>query len=418
MKEQSTERGVESRPAWESLEGFARQGVQDLLQRVLEEEVEAMLGRRRYVRREGVDAVAGYRNGYGKPRRLSLSVGTITLRRPRVRGLAERFESQRLPLFKRRTEAVGQLLPRLYLHGLALGDFDLALRGLLGDGAPLSAASIARLKASWQAEYEVWKLRSLAELEPVFVWVDGVYVKAGLEKDKAAILVVLAGLRDGRKVILAVESGHRESTESWGTLLRDLKRRGLRAPRLVIGDGHLGIWGALAAVFPTAAEQRCWNHRLVNLLDKLPKRLQPEAKPLLTKIPYAETREAAEQQKRAFQTWATKKGVAAVGQALDQDWARLVTFYQFPKAHWKHLRTTNPVESPFAAVRLRTTAAKRFKRVEHATAVIWQTLLIAEQTFRRLDAPELLAELAEGVTYVNGVRMKPSPVTAEEQAAA
>ena len=244
----------------------------------------------------------------GKPRRLSLSVGTITLRRPRVRGLAERFESQLLPLFKRRTEAVGQLLPQLYLHGLALGDFDLALRGLLGDGAPLSAASVARLKAGWQAEYELWRTRSLADLEPVFLWVDGVYVKAGLEKDKAAMLVVLAGLRDGRKVILAVESGHRESTESWRTVLRDLQRRGLPAPRVVVGDGHLGIWGALPAVFPTAAEQRCWNHRLLNLLDKLPTRLQPEAKSLLTKIPYAETREGAERQKRAFQTWATKRG--------------------------------------------------------------------------------------------------------------
>jgi putative transposase len=418
MKEQSIETVAESRPVWESLEAFARQGVQNLLQRVLEEEVEALLGRRRYERREGVDAAPGYRNGAGKPRRLSLTCGTITVRRPRVRGLAERFESQLLPLFKRRTEAVGQLLPTLYLHGLATGDFDLALRGVLGAGAPLSAASIARLKAGWQAEYEVWRSRSLADLEPVFVWVDGVYVKAGLEKDKAAMLVVLAGLRDGRKVILAVESGHRESTESWGALLRDLKRRGLRAPRVVIGDGHLGIWGALAAVFPTVAEQRCWNHRIVNLLDKLPKRLQAEAKSLLTKIPYAETREEAERQKRAFQTWATKKGVAAVGQALDHDWARLVTFYTFPQAHWKHLRTTNPIESPFAAVRLRTTAAKRYKKVENATAVIWKTLLIAEQTFRRLDAPELLAEVAEGVTYANGVRVKPSPVTADEKAAA
>jgi transposase-like protein len=416
MKEQSTETSAESRPAWEGLEAFARQGVQDLLQRMLEEEVAAMLGRRRYARREGVDAAMGYRNGLGKPRRLSLSVGTITLRRPRVRGLTERFESQLLPLFKRRTETVGRLLPQLYLHGLALGDFDLALRGLLGDGAPLSAASVARLKAGWQTEYELWRTRSLADLEPVFMWVDGVYVKAGLEK--AAMLVVLAGLRDGRKVILAVESGHRESTESWRTVLRDLQRRGLRAPRVVVGDGHLGIWGALPAVFPTTAEQRCWNHRLLNLLDKLPKRLQAEAKSLLTQIPYAETREGAERQKRAVQTWATTKGVTAVAQALDQDWARLVTFYQFPKAHWKHLRTTNPIESPFAAVRLRTTAAKRFKRVENATAVIWKTLLVAEQTFRRLDAPELLAEVAEGVTYVNGVRVKPSPAMADEKAAA
>ncbi len=202
MKEKTTEEVAESRPVWESLEAFARQGVQDLLQRVLEEEVDAMLGRRRYARREGVDAAPGYRNGYGKPRRLSLSAGTITLRRPRVRGLAERFESQLLPLFKRRTEAIGQMLPTLYLHGLATGDFDLALRGLLGAGAPLSAASIARLKAGWQAEDDLWKSRPLADLEPVFLWVDGVYVKAGLEKDKAAILVVLAGLRDGRKVIL------------------------------------------------------------------------------------------------------------------------------------------------------------------------------------------------------------------------
>jgi transposase-like protein len=165
MKEQSTERVLESRPVWEGLEAFARHGVQDLLQRMLEEEVAAMLGRRRYARREGIDAAAGYRNGYGKPRRLSLSVGRITLRRPRVRALTERFESQLLPLFKRRTETVGQLLPQLYLHGLALGDFDLALRGLLGDGAPLSAASVARLKAGWQAEYELWRTRSLADLE-------------------------------------------------------------------------------------------------------------------------------------------------------------------------------------------------------------------------------------------------------------
>src|SRR5262249_12034663 len=161
-----------------------------------------------------------------------------------------------------------------------------------------------------------------------------------------------------------------ESTESWAALLRDLRRRGLRAPRLVIGDGHLGIWGALATVYPTAAEQRCWNHRILNVLDKLPQRLQPEAKTLLTQIPYAETREAADRQKRAFQTWCTKKGMAAVGQGLDRDWDRMVAFYQFPKAHWKHLRTTNPVESPFAAVRLRTAAAKRYKQVPNATAGI------------------------------------------------
>jgi putative transposase len=404
VRKKSTEVVVASSPTWETLEAFARQSMQQLLQRMLEEEVDGVLGRARYERRDFVDAVAGYRNGFGKPRRLSMSNGTITLRRPRVRGLEERFESRLLPAFKRRTEEVGRLLPELYLHGLAHGDFDLALRGLLGDGAPLSAPSIARLKAGWHAEYELWKTRTVADLEVVYLWVDGVYVKAGLDKDKAAMLVVLAALRDGQKVILAVESGYRESTESWAAILRDLKRRGLAAPKLVIGDGHLGIWGALAAVFPEAKEQRCWNHRLLNILDKLPVKRQAEARSLLTKIPYAETREGADGQKRAFQAWCTKHGHAEVGRALDRDWERMVTFYQFPREHWKHLRTSNPVESPFAAVRLRTAAAKRFKKVENATAVIWKTLLIAEKTFRRLDAPELLADVASEVTYVNGVR--------------
>ena len=165
----------------------------------MEQEVDGLLGRGRYERREAVDPAVGYRNGFGKPRRVSLSSGTLTVRRPRVRGLTERFESRLLPAFKRRTEEVGRLLPELYLHGLALGDFDLALRGLLGDGAPLSAASIARLKAGWQAEYELWRTRAVADLEVVYLWVDGIYVKAGLEQDKAAMLVVLAGLRDGRK---------------------------------------------------------------------------------------------------------------------------------------------------------------------------------------------------------------------------
>ena len=406
MREKNTERATESRPVWESLEALARQGIQRLLQQLLEEEVEQVLGRRRYERRDRVDAAPGYRNGFGKPRRLSVMAGTLTLQRPRVRGLESRFESRLLPLFKRRTEEVGRLLPELYLHGLAHGDFDLALRGLLGEAAPLSAPSIARLKAGWQAEYDTWKRRRLDELEAVYVWADGIYVKAGLEKDKAAMLVLIAALRDGRKVVLAVESGYRESTESWAALLRDLKARGLRAPRLLIADGHLGIWGAVRAVFPTVGEQRCWNHRIVNVLDVLPKKLQVEARELLTKIPYAETRAAAERQQREFQTWATKKGVAAAGRRLEEDWGRLVTFYAFPTEHWKHLRTTNVVESPFAAVRLRTAAAKRFKKVENATAVIWKTLLVAEQSFRRLDTPERLPEVAEGVVYIDGVREK------------
>jgi putative transposase len=408
MRHQTTTPAEVSRVSWETLEAHVRQEAQTWVQRLLEEEVSDLLGRLKSQRRTSVDASPGYRNGYGKPRQLTLCSGTITLRRPRVRGLNERFESVVLPLFQRQTQEVDRLLPELYLHGLAEGDLDQALRALLGEEAPLSASSLARLKAVWQAEYEAWKQRPLAELEVVYLWVDGIYVKAGLEKDKAAILVAVAALREGRKVVLAVESGARESITAWSALLRDLKQRGLNGPRLVIGDGHLGIWGALANVFPEAQEQRCWNHRILNVLEKVPKRQHALAKQLLTAIPYAPTREQAEQRKREFQKWCTKVGYAEAGALLEHDWERMVTFYRFPKEHWKHLRTTNVVESPFATVRLRTSAAKRFKKVAHATAVIWKTLLIAEKSFRKLDAPELLSEVADGAVYVNGVRVKGS----------
>jgi transposase-like protein len=406
MGKYNTEEIEESSIYWEQIEAFARLEVQKLLQKVLEEEITELLGRPRSGRRDPVDSKEGYRNGYGKSRKLSMSCGTIVVRRPRVRNLSERFESRILPLFKRRTAEVGRLLPELYLHGLSEGDFDLALRGLLGEGAPLSASSIARLKADWQLEYLSWKSRSLSDLEVVYLWVDGIYVKAGLEKEKAALLVAVGALRDGSKVILAVEAGHRESVESWSAILRDLKRRGMNAPRLVIGDGHLGIWGALSNVYPHASEQRCWNHRIVNVLDKVAKKEQAQASRHLAAIPYAESLPEAEDQKKKFQQWCEKRGFSAAARLIDVDWERMVTFYSFPKEHWKHLRTTNPVESPFAAVRIRTGAAKRYKKVENATAVIWKTLMIAEKHFRRLDAPELLAEVAEGAVYVNGVRVK------------
>lgn len=406
MKHDNTTEAAPSMPSWETLEGFARQGVQQLLQRVLEEEVEQLLGRRRSQRRAAIDPQPGYRNGYGKCRKLAMSNGTIEIRRPRVRGLEERFESRILPLFKRRTQEVGNLLPELYLHGLAERDFDRALRGLLGDAAPLSPAPIARLKAAWQAKYDVWSSRSVSDLEVVYLWVDGIYVKAGLEKEKAALLTVIAGLRDGRKVVLAVTSGQRESTAGWSALLRDLKARGMNAPKLVLGDGNLGIWGALANVFPEAKEQRCWNHRIMNILDQVPKKQQAQARQLVTQIPYAEMRAQAEKRKRDFQAWCRKRNLDAASKRLDDDWERMMTFYGFPKEHWQHLRTTNVVESPFAVVRLRTTAAKRYKKVANATAVIWKTLLVAEKSFRRLNAPELLAEVADGANYVNGVRVK------------
>ena len=210
-----------------------------------------------------------------------MSSGTITLRRPRVRGVEERFESRVLPLFARRTKELGALLPELYLHGLAEGDFELAMRGLLGEGAPLSKSSIRRLRAGWTAEFEEWSQRRLEGREVVYVWADGIYVKAGLERDKAALLVVLGAMRDGTKEVLALRSGYRESVESWSEVLRDLKARGIEAPRLLMADGNAAIWGAVRQVWPEAGEQRCWNHKMRNVLDRLPQREQSEAKDLL-----------------------------------------------------------------------------------------------------------------------------------------
>jgi transposase-like protein len=314
----------------------------------------------------------------------------VTIRRPRIRGLKERFESVLLPMFQRQSETVKQLLPELYLHGLSMGDFDLALRGLLGDEAPLSATTLARLKEVWREEYQQWKEIDLSGKDPVYLWADGIYVKAGLEKEKAAMLVVLVGWANGTKQFIEVEAGHRESTESWKAVLRNLKKRGLKCPALVMGDGHLGIWGALAEIYPEAKEQRCWNHRIRNVMDKVPKKLQLEAKAKLTMIPQAESRLDAVKLKKDFQKWCLEKRCESAGQLLDHDWDRMVTFYDFPKEHWLHLRTTNAIESPFNRVRLRTNASVRFKKVENATAVIWKTLMIAEKRFRSLNSPELL----------------------------
>ena len=390
MRKENTGNAEESRVHWEHLEEWVRRQIQRLIQELLEEEVTQFLGRARWSRRSPLDGGTGYRNGYGKPRRLTLGAGTVDVRRPRVRNTEERFESRVLPLFVRRTNKVRDLIPTLYLHGLAEGDFDLAIRGLLGDGAPVSASTVARLKERWHAEYQTWRRRSLENLEVVHLWVDGVYVKAGLEKEKAAVLVALAGLTDGRKVIVTIEPGYRESTESWSALLRDLRARGMGCPCLVIGDGHLGIWGALRNVFPEADEQRCWNHKVMNVVARLPKRAHAQAKPLLCSIPYGTTREEAEERRDIFVGWCRESGYQTAAETLVRDWDRMVAFYAYPDAHWSHIRTTNPLESPFAALRLRTDAAKRYKRVDRATALIWKLLMVAEKRFRRLKGRDLL----------------------------
>lgn len=394
---------IEQPLCFETLESTIRGEIEGWMQSILDEEVSEFLGRMKSERRKALDDV-GYRNGYGKPRKLTLASGTIELRRPRVRGLEQRFESRILPLFKRRTNEVSELLPELYLHGLSCGDFDLALRGLLGEDAPLSASTVARLKEKWHSELDVWKSRPLEELEVVYIWADGIYIKAGLEKEKSCLLVMIAALVDGSKVLLAIESGHRESTESWSSLLRGLRDRGLKCPKAVIGDGALGLWAGLRNVYPEARELRCWNHRIMNIVDRVKKVDQAAAVVLLRKIAYAKDREEAEKQKKAFQGWCIANDYKKAAELIDEDWERMVAFFNFPKDHWQHLRTTNPVESPFAALRLRTDAAKRFKKAENATCVVWKMLTVAQSRFRKLNAPELLKEVWKGVEFVDGVR--------------
>lgn len=406
MRAEKPRNELESRVSWSGLEELVRRSAQSLLQHALEQEVTEFLGRERSERRDAVDTTTGYRNGYGKPRRLTMSCGTIELRRPRLRDLEDKFESRLLPLFVKRTEKVNELLPELYLHGLSLGDFDVALRGLLGDDAALSSGTVARLKDVWQVEFEEWRRRSLKGVEVVYLWVDGVYVKAGLEKDKAALLVAIAGLADGRKEIVALRPGQRESASAWSDLLRDLRDRGMNAPSVVIGDGHLGIWAALTNVYPTSREQRCWNHRMVNVLDKISKKYQQQGKTLLREIPYAESESKAEQAKRRFQQWCKDHDFDEASKLIDKDWHRMIAFYGFPKDHWTHLRTTNVIESPFAALRLRTDAAKRFKKVTNATAVIFKCLLVAQKNFRGLNGQQFLKDVFHGVAFKDGERVQ------------
>lgn len=315
-------------PVFEVLESLVREQAQAFIQQILEEEVTELLGRGKSERREDVDAPVGYRNGYGKPRKLTMSSGTITVRRPRVRDLDNRFESRVLPLFARRTKEVRELIPELYLHGLAEGDFDLALRGLLGEDAPLSKPTIRRLKASWAEEFEAWNRRSLKGREVVYVWVDGIYVKAGLERDKAALLVVIGAMSDGTKEILAITSGFRESTESWATVFRSLMARGLGEPKLLVADGNPGIWAAAAQVWPGTEEQRCWNHKMRNVLDRLPKREQADAKELLRAIIYApdeaEALEAREVFEKRYEPWYPK--AVEILRMTGNGWSRSTAF--------------------------------------------------------------------------------------------
>jgi transposase-like protein len=312
------------------------------------------------------------------------------------------FRSKILPPYMRRSPRLEEAVPVLYLRGLSTGDFSEALEALLGsDAAGFSATTITRLLKVWQEEYKAWRKRSLAGKEYVYIWADGVYFNIRLEEDRLACLVIVGVLPDGRKEVIALEDGYRESTESWASVLRDLKRRGMVAPVLAIGDGNLGFWAALRDVFPETREQRCWKHKMANVLDKLPKRLQARAKEQLHEIMYAPDRKSAVEEIDIFQKEYDQRYAKAV-ETLIKDQDHMLTFFDFPAEHWLHLRTTNPIESTFATVKARTKKTKGAGSRKAGLAMAWKLLMAAQDRWRRVNAPHLVALVKAGVEFPNG----------------
>jgi len=346
-----------------TLDDLARTGAQRMIAAALEMEVDEYLARYRDERNAAGHALV-VRNGRARPRPVLTGVGPVMITAPRVNdrrvveGVRQKFTSAILPPYIRRSPRVESVLPLLYLHGLSSGDFREALPALLGpEAAGLSPSAIVRLTKTWAAEYEAFRRRDLEDRDYIYLWADGIHFTIRLEEERLCTLVLIGVRPDGTKEVVALEDGYRESAESWRTVLRDLKRRGLRAPVLAIGDGALGFWAAVREVWPETAEQRCWVHRIANVLDKLPKSLQPRAKQALHAMLYADTRTACEREIRRFTAEYGAKYPKAVT-TLEKDADALLTFFDFPAEHWKHLRTSNVIESPFATVRLRQRVTK------------------------------------------------------------
>jgi putative transposase len=391
------------------LDELARDGARQMLAAALLAEVAAYVD----AHREEVDE-AGHRlvvrNGFHEPREVSTAAGAIGVKQPRVNdkrtdevtGKRVRFSSAILPAWARKSPKVAEVLPLLYLHGLSSGDFGPALTQFLGSGAGLSASTITRLTCQWQDEAVAFNKRSLAETDYVYIWVDGIHLKVRLEQDKVCLLVMIGVRADGSKELIALDDGHRESTESWADLLRSCKRRGMRAPVLAVGDGALGFWAAVRTVFPQTREQRCWFHKIANVLNCLPKSAQPGAKAALAEIWNAEDKDHAQAAVKAFAVdYGTKwpKAAAKITDDLDV----LLAFYDYPAEHWIHLRTTNPIESTFATVRLRQRVTKGPGSRAAGVAMAFKLIESAQARWRAVNAPHLVALVRAGARFKNGI---------------
>jgi len=401
-----------------SLDALAREGARRMLEQALEQEVAAYLERHRGERDEDGRALV-VRNGKGKARKVTMGAGTIEIQAPRVNdkrvdeaGERQRFTSKILPPYMRRSPKVAEVLPVLYLRGLSTGDFKEALGALLGeDAAGLSSTNIARLTNEWGTEYEAFKRRRLDDRDYVYVWADGVHFNIRLEEDRLCTLVMIGVRPDGTKELIAVEDGYRESTESWATVLRDLRDRGMGAPVVAVGDGALGFWAAVRDVWPETKEQRCWVHRIANVLDKLPKRIQPKAKKMLHEAMNADTRADAETEIDAFvKTFKAKHPKAVASLVREQD--KLLTYFDLPADHWRHLRTTNVIESPFATVRLRQRVTKGAGTRTKGLLMAFKLLDMAQLRWRRLNGAAELPVVRAGATYIDGIRQEREELSA------
>ena len=396
-------------PARDVLTDILRDGARQLLAKAIELEVSEWLEARPQRDAQGRRQVV--RNGYMPQRTIVTGLGEIAVKQPRVRDRRppderEPFHSKILPPYLRKTKSIEELIPWLYLKGISTGGFDEALQALLGPDCPgLSATTITRLKALWEQEHDEWSKRSLKDKEYVYVWADGVHTKIRLEEDRQCILVLMGATKDGKKELIAMTDGHRESAQSWKELLLDVKRRGLTVPpKLAVGDGALGFWDAIAEVYPATKAQRCWVHKTANVLDKLPKNKQPAAKEMIHQIWMADTRDNATKAFDAFlENYQAKYPKAAECLAKDRD--ELLAFYDFPAEHWKHLRTTNPIESTFATIRLRHRRTKGNGSRRACLAMMFKLAQSAERRWRTLDGAKLLPHVIQGISFKDGIRL-------------
>lgn len=405
------------------LDEIARQGARKMLAEALEAEVQNYLEAARGERDERGHALV-VRNGCAKEREVLLGAGAVEIRAPRVNdrrvdedGERRRFKSVIVPPYMRRSAKVSEVLPLLYLHGLSSGDFIPALEEFFGTQAGLSAATITRLTERWQSERESFMRRDLSRRDYVYVWVDGIHTGVRLgSNDRLCSLVMVGARLDGAKELVAIQDGYRESTDSWAEFLRDLKKRGMRAPELAVGDGALGFWSALRDVFPETRHQRDWVHKAANVLDSLPKSVHRRAKETIKEITCAENKREATKAIEEFASEFETKWPKAVSKITYEKEA-LLAFYDYPAEHWRHLRTTNPIESTFAPVRARTDLTKGLGSREAGLAMIYKLMEAAEGRWRKLTGSHLVALVRAGARFVNGELVEGSEKNEEKDAA-